>query len=518
MVLNFAIPAQNTNLAHLTEMRPKQLQTWLGNLQHDNPQVATQSILASLAALNRQPLASDLRLNLLNLHWLAAQGQIDMLQLQLSGSMLPLSEKADTQAQLARDFLIELSYGYKLVLMDDASTTIPKKPKLDITSVIYQLLTIQQRIFGLCYEMYALIPETLWRETHQAFEYAEVLGISEKGIAAATGNILNLYQQILLISLADPYHLMQGEITLVLELSRELAPLTHITGNISNTEDYPLFVLDLTTDDPATTNKRILTNAEHKPSIRCFDTRPATQQLQAMLSHVENGGAPLEVGLPVYATKTSYRTLLHQLIRCWGNPVTRRFNRYIPKYNEVDLGLGVRTIHALLETHSVEPVKVTPNPAFFTPAPTLRNHYLAKWQVLNVGAQGQALRSKINTPSHIKVGELISMREHNDGGWQLSIIKWVKSIDAQTLEIGVQFLPPNGSAVEVFNPLSAIKTMQPGILFPANSALNQPNLLLTPHGMYMNNVHIELITTTSHTIKPQALIMQTQSFDLFEIP
>ena len=110
------------------------------------------------------------------------------------------------------------------------------------------------------------------------------------------------------------------------------------------------------------------------------------------------------------------------------------------------------------------------------------------------------------------------MREHNEGGWQLCVIKWIKSIDAQTLEIGVQFLPPNGSAVEVFNPLSAIKTMQPGILFPANSTLNQPNLLLTPQGMYMNNVHIELITTTSHTIKPQALIMQTQSFDLFEIP
>jgi hypothetical protein len=518
MVLHFSIPDQNTKLAPLTELRPKQLQAWLANLQNTNPQNSTQSILTSLAALNRQPLASDIRLNLLTVHWSAAQNQIDMLQRQLSGSMLPFSEKADTQTRLARDFLIELSYGYKLVLIDDTSTAIPKKQKLDIAQVIYLLLTIQQRIFSLCYEMYALIPDTLWRETHQAFEYAETLGILEKENPTSTDNIINLYQQILLISLADPYHLMQGEITLVQELSRELAPLTCVTDKIANTEDYPLFILDLATDEPASTNKRILTDAEHKTTIRYFDVHQATQQLQTKLTYVENGGAPQEVGLPVYATKTSYRTLLHQLIRSWGNPVTRRFNRYVPKYDEVDLGLGVRTIHALLESKSAKPVKVTPNPAFFTPAPTLRNHYLAKWQVLNVGAQGQALRSKTNTPSHIKVGELISLREHNDGGWQLSIIKWVKSIDAQTLEIGVQFLPPNGSAVEVFNPLSAIKTMQPGILFPANSALNQPNLLLTPHGMYMHNVHIELITTSSHTIKPQTLIMQTQSFDLFEIP
>jgi hypothetical protein len=517
MVLHFSIPVEDTKLTPLTELRPKQLQAWLTNLQNTDPQDAAQSILTSLAALNRQPLTSDIRLNLITLHWSAAENQIDMLQLQLSGSMLPLSDKSAAQSRLARDLLIEFGYGYKLVLVDVADNN-TKKQKPDITVVIYQLLAIQQRIFSLCYEMYASVPATTWYETHQAFEYAESLGLLENEIFPNLGNILHIYQQILLITLADPYHLMQGEISSVSELARELAPLGRITHLETKTEAHPLFILDLAVDAPPSMNKQASIITKKDTTIRLFDTRQITQQLQMLISHLEAGVSPLELDLPIAAIKASYRTLLYQLLKSWGNPLARRFNRYMPKQDEIELGLGVRTIHALLETDTSEPVKLTTTPAFFTPAPALRSHYLAKWQILNVGAQGQALRNKTHAPSHIKVGELISIREHNHEKWQLCIIKWIKNNDTQTLEIGVQLLPPGARAVEVFNPLSAIKTIQPGILFPANSTLNQPNLLLTPHGMYMSNVHMELITSTSHTIKPHTLIMQTQSFDLFEIP
>jgi hypothetical protein len=517
MVLHFSIPDQNTKLAPLTELRPKQLQSWLNDLQTNNPQNAAQSILTSLAALNRQPLASDIRLNLLTLHWSAAQGQIDMLQLQLSGSMLPLSEKADLQYHLARELLMELGYGYKLILIDDASND-SKKFKQDLAPIIYQLLIIQRRIFSLCYEMYALVPATIWHETHQTYEYAESLDLLETEVLPNPSNILQIYQQTLLIALADPYHLMQGEISLVLELARGLAALGRITRLTTKVEVHPVFIMDLATDSPPSMNKQAAIITQKDSSIRLFDTHQVTQQLQILISHLEAGISPLDLGLPIAAIKSGYRALLYQLLKSWGNPQARRFNRYSPKQDEIELGLGVRTIHALLETDAPEPVKLTSSPAFFTPAPSLPSHYLAKWQILNVGAQGHALRSKTNAPSHIKVGELISMREHSHEKWQLCIIKWIKNINTQTLEVGVQLLPPGARAVEVFNPLSAIKTMQPGILFPANSKLNQPNLLLTPHGMYMQNVHMELITSASHTIKPHTLIMQTQSFDLFEIP
>ena len=512
MVLRFTTPAQDISLAHLTEMRPKQLQAWLSNLHSSNPQLAAQAILTALAALNRQPLSSEVRLNFLtDYYWPTAEVQIDMLQLQLSGSMLPLSEKTDAHARLAQELLIELTYGYKLVLIDNAKLTL--RTQLDIAPVVYQLLTIQQRILTLCYEIYAPVPIGIWAEIHQEFEYATQINFLEKSSAAS---ILHLYQRTLLIALADPYHLMQGELSLVVDISRVLAPLCNITQHPS-ADDTPLFLLDLSLDSPPTMDKRPINDVTRDPSTRFFNTHQAVQQLITQLTQLAAGVAPVQLGLPNIAGKTSYRFLLHRLILSWDNPPTRRFNRHLPKHNDIALGLGIRTIHALLDAHTPDDANSITNPAFFTPAPSHRSHYLAHWEIINIGAQGHALRNKTVAPSHIKVGELISIREQNDEIWQLCIIKWVKNINTETVQIGVQRLPPNARGVQVFNPLSPIKTMQPGILFPANALLNQPTLLLTPHGMYMNNVHMELITVTTHTIKPQHLIMQTQSFDLFEI-
>ncbi|MEQ1666954.1 MAG: hypothetical protein ABL868_00720 [Sulfuriferula sp.] len=510
MVLRFIIPAQDTSLAHLTEMRVKQLQAWLSNLQTSNPQLAAQTILTALAALNRQPLSGDIRLTLLTHYWLTAEVQIDMLQLQLSGSMLPLTEKTDAHARLARELLIELAYGYKLALIDNAKLTL--RAQSDVATVVYQLLTIQQRILTLCYEIYAPVPVGIWTEIHQAFEYAELTSSPDR-----ITNILHLYQQTLLIALADPYHLMQGELSLVIDITRALAPLCTISHHLS-ADDAPLFILDLSLDNAPNIDKRQTDDALYNPSTRFFDTRQAVQQLVTQLTQLAAGIAPEQLGLPHIAAKISYRFLLHRLILGWDKPPTRRFNRHPPKHHDIALGLGIRTIHALLDAPVADDVNSITSHAFFTPAPSHRSHYLAHWEIINIGAQGHALRNKTITPSHIKVGELISIREQNDEVWQLCIIKWVKNIDTETVEIGVQRLPPNARGVQVFNPLSPIKTMQPGILFPASALLNQPTLLLTPHGMYMKNVHMELITSTTHTIKPQQLVMQTQSFDLFEIP
>jgi hypothetical protein len=111
---------------------------------------------------------------------------------------------------------------------------------------------------------------------------------------------------------------------------------------------------------------------------------------------------------------------------------------------------------------------------------------------------------------------LIAMRAREEDQWDLCVIKWIKNIDTGTVEIGVQLLPPQARPVSVYNPLSPIKNVQPGMLFPQNDILKQDNLLLVPHGIYMKNVRMDLITDTSRIIMPGKLVLQTQSFDLFE--
>jgi cyclic-di-GMP-binding protein len=521
MMPSFATPTQDTRLAHLTETRPKHLQLWLEQLHLSDPQTASLSILSSLSALNRQPMAADARLKLLNLYWHTIQTQVTMLQLQLSGSMLPLSEKADAHARLARELLLELGHGYKLVLNNNSVSLLNFYSKPDTAAVVYQLLLTQQRVLELCYEMYAPVPVGLWLEIHQAYQYADELGITQTVTGGSTpATIVHLYQQILLIALADPYHLMQGELTQVIELAQEYARLCTIDRSSTAAGKDQKFTLDPAVDAPPHITARMESGLQSS-SARYFKTQTLIEHLLYVLAKLESGATPAALNLPQAAADHGYRYLLHRLIRSWGMPHLRRFNRYKNRLDNIDLSLGLRTIHALLSNDETtanideSQIEITVS-SFAMPAYSKRNQYIAKWQMLNNSAQGHALRNKENTPAHIKVGELIAMREHFNEAWSLSVIKWIKNVDTQTVEIGVQLLPPHARPVTVSNPLSPIRNAQPGIVFPENAALKQPNLLLVPHGMHMKNVRMDLQTDTTVRIMPGKMMLQTQSFDMFE--
>ncbi|ARU31872.1 hypothetical protein CAP31_09420 [Sulfuriferula sp. AH1] len=519
MTPGFTIPTPDTRLAHLTETRPRHLQTWLENLHVSDPQTASQAILASLSALNRQPLSGDIRLKLLALYRNTIQTQVTMLQLQLSGSMLPLSGKADAQTRLARELLLELGHGYKLVLMDNNTSLLNFYSKPDTAPIIHQLLLTQQRVLELCYEMYAPVPAGLWLEIHRTYQYADELGVTQAtGSDDPTASIVHAYQQILLIALADPYHLMQGELAQVIELTREYALLGEIQSTSSATSN--IFTLNLTVDAPPHITTRLDIKGQNDP-LCFFSTHKLIEHLLYLLAKLESGAPPAALGLPAAAAEPEYRHLLHHLIHSWGMPHLRRFNRYNIQPSNIELGLGLRTIHALLgnsETTSISDdtfIEITMN-SFALPEHSSRNHYVAKWQILNNSAQGHTLRTKGTPPAHIKVGELIAIRERAGDQWNLCVIKWIKNIDTGTVEIGVQLLPPHARPVSVYNPLSPIKNVQPGMLFPENDILKQDNLLLAPHGIYMKNVRMDLITDTGRIIMPGKLVLQTQSFDLFE--
>lgn len=519
MTLRFKTPEPDVELSHLTETRHKYLQSWLEQLHTQNPQTASSTILTALSALNRQPLASDIRLRLLTLYWNTIQIEVNMLQRQLSGSLLPLSEKSDADTKLACDLLLELGNGYKLILMDNSASQLNFHSKPDPAVVIYQLMLIQYRILELCYEMYLPVPSGLWMEIHQIFQYAEGLGETQLNISEPVpGTIIHVYQQMLLIALADPYHLMQGELAQVIELTHEFALLGEIERSHIAEHNAHVFTLNLNKDAPPHITTRLETQVHREP-VRFFNTLALIEHLLFLLAKLESGAPPPILGLPAAAAEPNYRYLLHRLIRSWGIPHLRQFSRHDKQLDDIELNLGLRAVHTLLNSHT----SATTSSQSYIEIPTVvvdikeeANTRSGKWQLLNTSAQGNALRNQGSTPGHIKVGELIAMRESLNDPWNVCSIQWIKNIDMLTIEIGVQLLPPNGHPVSVRNVLSPLKNIQPGILFPENTTLKQHHQILTPHGLYKKNTVMELITDTTYQITTGKLILQTQSFDLFE--
>ncbi|MGE5027400.1 MAG: hypothetical protein ACM3JK_02905, partial [Betaproteobacteria bacterium] len=118
MPLTLTVPAPD-QVADLTvELRPRHLQGWLNTLPLTNLSDVTRTLGDEIAALNRQKVAMESRLKLLELYREVILKLQPALEEQFVAARLPLPEKNRQIAELARQLQAELANGYKIILLD----------------------------------------------------------------------------------------------------------------------------------------------------------------------------------------------------------------------------------------------------------------------------------------------------------------------------------------------------------------------------------------------------------------
>lgn len=327
MDIKLSVPEYQPVPNVVVEIRPKQVQAWLNALPLANSLDVGRKLADAIAALNSTKLAEDARLKLLDLYRTTARTLLPALQQQYVNKPLPLREKSRQAATLAGDVMTALANGYKLALLENLGRRISFGANKLAPLAIARAIEALGAKLDICYETYSPTPTGVWGELHQLYWHAAQQNLHEQAIADDDKTSINhLFKQVLLIALADPYRLQQGQLT---EVKTYLVKFGHQAmlqplGKAENT--HGLFLARLDEDKPPKALSHHTGVTDARTDI-ILNTVPLARTLHQHVQGLDAGTPLKQLGLPEAAKQPAYREMLKRLIKQWGIAPKRGFSR-----------------------------------------------------------------------------------------------------------------------------------------------------------------------------------------------
>lgn len=549
MDLSLSVPELNTTNQDDALGKPEQVQTWLQNLPLININETSHQLHKALMAANRQSVKEEWRLANLELFREFVNLVTEKLEKKYADKPLPLSEEDALTAELIRHFQIEMASGYKRYINDVYSRYKPKLTGKHAASLVMPIHRAIRYLAGTLlhsYQFYALCPVNTWKEIHQLFKLADnhqLVNIEvddSLNISIPKSTISHVYKQALLLDLCDPYHLSAGIMGKISRYLDRWASAAKLNRANPESKESCQFLIDASADkggevlDGANCPEGDPTNCYMLNSIELART------IHGQLTDLKNGDKPDSDGLDEDFYDHSAHQMLLRLINSWGVNPKRVFPRTPQSGKDVELTFGLKSIcfytnqsHKFItsaelmgpirqrtrigtlyaKTEAIEK-PVEQSTGIFDE--TERQQHTS-WNIIDESAGGLALSATDLTHIKVRVGDLAGMRE-GKSVWGLAIVRWVKCLSPNRMEIGIQRLAPMAKPV-------AIKTLaeddsesefMPGILVPELPALNQAESLITPRGVFKTGRIIYMDDGRMlHRIKSQELVEITGAFERF---
>ena len=515
MPLTLTVPALNQVEDLTVETRPKYLKEWLDTLPLTNLPEVSGTLKDELGALNQQKVAMETRLKLLELYRDVILKLLPAMEEQFVAARLPLPDKNRQMAERARQLQIELANGYKIILLDYQNKRITfgtgKIPQMAAQRAISAL----SRILAICYQTYAPTPSGIWFEIHQIFRFGIEQGIVTESVADGDGesSIGLIYKQTLLLSLANPYHLNQGEVEQILGYLALFGDLAQLQTLVQSANPVGLFLVKTNSDSPPKSAPQNLNEVDNRNDI-LLNTLELAHALHHHLERLKAGESPKALRLPEAAKGPGYQKLLQHLLKHWSAAPKRVFNR-TPNISSTEVCVGLPALHHFLGGRNagsetgLSSIQTAKGPRFASD----------KWLVVNESAGGLSLRGSSVIVGHIRPGCVIGLKEAGGNEWRIGAVRWAKSEKADHLEIGTQLLAPKADPVRVMPSIAGpAETFQAALLLPETPLLKQPETLIAPRGTFspQRELLLEFGGGATRTIRAVKLVEQAAGFERFE--
>lgn len=199
-------------------MDAQQIAAWLQALPIANVQQSATDIRDVLVQLNRTEIRVEQRFRIMEL---IGQKAIDidaaMKKTREKTAFRP-TERNRALALLHQTMLSELANGFKLIIVELLRTGEPGRVPKAMVIAMYRAIHFLCHDLLEAYVAYASDPPHIWGEIHRMYRFATQARIQNQPVERGPQNSLRrqsieeIYRQIVLLYLANPYHLMQGEV------------------------------------------------------------------------------------------------------------------------------------------------------------------------------------------------------------------------------------------------------------------------------------------------------------------
>jgi hypothetical protein len=513
---------------------PESLRKWVENLPLVNVETSVGQLEFGLSEINSVEMSFHDRLEALELLTAPVMHVAGALHKKYLGKRFPLGKGDLNRSNQAIGLYLAMATGYKLlVTVLDRETNADPRIALPMQRAIRYL---SETLIG-SYQIYSTLREGIWTDLHTLYALSVKHGLqAHQEIDTTLQNPAQItaetaYKQILLLSLAGPYRLRQGEIRLVYNLLGRWAPYSRLHA-AKDHDNIGFFTCHLTSDDPPC--YLLLRQRDRLDGDwRILDTSGMTEPANATLAELH--------ATPSLRNIFPGENTLKRLMLAWGvmpERKTRRTRQEAP----IQLVLGINAIHRLLAEPGLDDggaaIRETPTRDVedFLQDPTLErptmittthpsrgktasggdrqnnrfmsavNHPMRgafalevqsrsnggkqtlpieSWKMVDVSAGGYCMLWESNDVSSAQVGELVAIRvgaEGSNDGWKLGVIRWMKFTPERGLVLGVQLMASGATPVWacLCSDTSAAENKAQGILLPESRTLNQQPSLLLP--------------------------------------
>lgn len=551
--------------AWVTETSPKEARAWLASLPLADAGESGRDIYQALYTLNRLELPPQTRLELMELYRTPVATVSSLLTSQFSGLALPLAPTIRQLAEFIRQLQMEMGIGYKCALHDLQTARIAWGKKHQVLLATQRALWYLGEILLRSYQVYMPQPANIWKEVHALYRFAEAQGKSTQAIEVSddkgSTTISQRYLQIVLLGLCNPYQLPQNECNHVNEFLETRAQQALISNRLAVIDPAGHFLIDLSVDGPPVPFQQ---PPPSSGDVRVLNAIEIARTVHSYIKRLEQGESAASLGLGADLSDSAGRDMLRRMIKFWGLTPKRQYSRTKIR-GHLSLCTGINAIHffsggrkpfnppdagerldwprrgavsamegaqdAEVEIKDSQPREAKPEAgpktAVQEPPRWLAEAKLGvpetfpvdRWQLRDESARGLLLSRKGDMGVHVRVGDVLGIQGPTDAGmWRVGVIRWIKSPDAEHVEMGVERLAPEVTPVAV-RPVggkrSAGEHYAQGLLLPAMPVLQRPATLLVARGVYEpdRDLYIADGDEMPRVVRALKLLERTASFD-----
>lgn len=539
------IPPPETSRRPRPYVRIKALKQWLHALPTADPLKAGRQLISRLEQLNTARYALHDRIQLLDALRPTSRQLLLALKQRLRQAGIPLNARDQDSYALVQGLLEQMATGYKIVLRELLERNSHKEhDELQLREAVYVAIQYLSRRLVEAYLVYATEPEQVWHELHQLYDYAEQNGIHQLPLDDPCPDfslpmpytIELAYKRIVLLALAEPYHMMQAEADDIYYLVSAWTGACHLLP----AGDTPLageYALDIASDRPP----RFV--SEDLPwegvDTRIIDLAEVKQRLDIHLQRILRTSLDtIDHNEQQSLLERRQRDMLLRLAEAWHGSLQRQTLRETTT-RSVRMATGLAASHHYLSneapfTPAMDELKMQVDefePTLFATAYELAlqkdrfhinpNFNVRPWWQHNRSEAGAALTCNARCEhTHARVGEVVAYQEEAAAGqhWSIGLIRWLHTQPGSGLNMGIMKLAGSAVPVGVKGLRGAGSGMDyyRALLIPRQVSLQQTRSIILPAAIY--DVHSELAVNLKQRlfyVRLVSLLRTTNEFSQF---
>lgn len=552
-----AVPDVDPSRKPRPYLRPRQLQSWAAQLPIGNTTVAAHQFLHQLRSLNGAYYPARERLTLLNELRVVLHPLVTALKQSLRQTSLPLDETQRYTAELIQTLLEQMAVGYKLALLElalkDARKLKPNELLLlqesGYLAIVYLSLQLIEN-----YSIYTPSPPRLWHDLNQIYQFAEIHHLHLAAIdepypdtpLPVQHNIDFAYKRILLLAMAEPYHLMEYEVE---DLYRLIAPTASscVIEQMSLHIPAGAYAIDLNQD----AGPRFISGDTPWQATdgRLLDISAIKSQLELHLQRILRANLQSPILDATTLIERQYRDMLLRLADAWSGSLVRRIQRFSLE-GQVQLTVGLNACHHFISgendfTPAMDelklltqraPSKKSDQHSIFVSAyrdalqrdrkHNTRDYVLNPWWQRNISPIGISLNCQEEC-RHMpaRVGELVAYRfaQKRSTRWRIGVIRWMQmqtaAVTPEQIHVGIMNLATGAVPVGVkgIAGVGAGTDYFRGLFIPRQVALDQSRSLVVPALMYdVNSILAINMKERLFHVRFTHVRLSTRSFTQFD--